>query len=84
MSIARELFLKVGPWLIAGGEEVYDTLTRAAELWREADQHFSAGVAMLGAFRAAWGRPERMLEALRAALMDFQRVVSEQSPNSPE
>jgi hypothetical protein len=84
MSIARELFLEVGPSRIARGEEAYGTLTRAAELWREANQHFSAGVAMLDAFDAAWGRPERMLEALRAALTDFQRVVSEQPPSSPE
>jgi hypothetical protein len=81
MSIARELFLEVGPSRIARGEEAYGTLTRAAELWREANQHFSAGVAMLDAFDAAWGRPERMLEALRAALTDFQRVVSEQPPS---
>jgi hypothetical protein len=62
MSIARELFLEVGQSPIARGEEAYDTLTRAAKLWREANQYFSAGVAMLAAFDAAWGRPECMLE----------------------
>jgi hypothetical protein len=84
MSIARELFLEVGPSPIARGEEAYDTLTRAAKLWREANQYFSAGVAMLAAFDAAWGRPERMLEALHAALIDFRRVVSERPPSAPE
>jgi hypothetical protein len=34
---------------------------------------------MLGAFDAAWGQPDRMLEALRLGLADFERVISEQA-----
>ena len=37
--------------------------------------HFSAGVAMLDAFYAVWGQPDRMLEALRLGLADFERVI---------
>jgi pimeloyl-ACP methyl ester carboxylesterase len=32
---------------------------------------------------AAWGRPDRMLDAIRAGLADFERVVAEHSPSSP-
>jgi hypothetical protein len=83
MSAALDLFLEAGPSGMARGEEPYSKLIRAAELWREMNQHFSAGVAMLDACRAAWGRPDRMLEALQAAQMDFRRVVGEQPPSSP-
>jgi hypothetical protein len=83
MSIARELFLEVGHPRVAAGDEAYDKLYRAAKLWRKDGQHFSAGLAMLDACYAAWGRPNRMLEALRTALTDFERVISEQPPNSP-
>src|SRR5258707_5004014 len=38
---------------------------------------------MLRASDAAWGQPERMLEAMRAGVADLERVVSEQSPSSP-
>jgi hypothetical protein len=38
---------------------------------------------MLRAVDAAWGNPIRMGEAQRTALMDFDRVVSEQAPDSP-
>jgi hypothetical protein len=83
MSIARELFLEVPPLRTAAGDDAYDKLSRAAELWREDGQHFSAAVCMLDASDAAWGRPDRMLEAIRAAVADFERVVSEQSSSSP-
>jgi hypothetical protein len=83
MSAALDLFIEARPFGIAQSEEAYSKLIRAADLWREMNQYFSAGVAMLNAFRAAWGRPDRMLEALGAAQMDFRRVVDEQPPNSP-
>ena len=83
MSAARELFLEVGPSPVGAGDDAYDKLSRAADLWRKSGQHFSAGVAMLGAFDAAWGQPDRKLEALRLGLADFERVISEQDPSSP-
>ena len=83
MSAARELFLEVPPLRVAAGDDAYDKLSRAADLWRKSGQHFSAGVAMLDAFDAAWGQPDRMLEALRLGLADFERVISEQDPSSP-
>ena len=83
MSAARELFLEVPPLPVAAGDDAYYKLSRAADLWRKSCQHFSAGVAMLDASDAAWGRPDRMLEALRLGLADFERVISEQDPSSP-
>jgi hypothetical protein len=83
MSTARELFLEVPPLHVGAGDDAYDKLSRAAELWRKDGQHFSAGVSMLDASDAAWGRPERMLEAMRAGVADLECVVSEQSPSSP-
>jgi len=83
MSAARELFLEVPPLRVAAGDDAYDKLSRAANLWRKSGQHFSAGLAMLDAFAAAWGQPDRMLEALRLGLADFERVISEQDPSSP-
>ena len=64
-------------------EGAYDKLYKAADLWRRDGEHFSAGVAMLRAVDTAWGRPERMVEAQRAALLDFDRVISEQAHDSP-
>jgi hypothetical protein len=83
MSAARDLFLEIGPLRVPAGDEAYDKLSRAADLWRRDGQHFSAGVAMLHASNAAWGRPDRMLAALRAGWADFERVNAEESPSSP-
>jgi hypothetical protein len=83
MSAARDLFLEAQPSGMAMGDEAYDKLSRAAQLWRKEGQHFSAGVAMLDASHAAWGQPARMLEALRAAMADLEVVISEQAPTSP-
>jgi len=82
MSAARELFLE-RPFLTFGDQVAYEKLCQAAELWRGDGQHFSAGVAMLSAVHAAWGHLERMLEAQRAALKDFEQVISEQALDSP-
>ena len=43
MSAARELFLEVPTWQVAAGDDAYDKLSRAAELWRKSGQDFSAG-----------------------------------------
>ena len=83
MSAARDLFFEAQPSGMAMGDEAYDKLSRAAQLWRKEGQHFSAGVAMLDASHAAWGQPARMLEALRAAMADLEVVISEQAPTSP-
>ena len=67
MSIARELFLEAGPSRFRTGIEAvkaYDKLLRAADLWREDGEFFSAGMAMLDACYAAWGHPDRMLDAI--------------------
>ena len=82
MGAARDLFRQVG-WAVHGNQDAYETLCRAAELWRVEGQLFSAGMAMLRAVDAAWGRPEIMLQAHHAALRDFERVVAEQPPNTP-
>lgn len=83
MSVARELFLDVGHPRLSAGDEAYEKLSRAAELWRKDGQHFSAGLAMLDACDAAWGQPDRMLEALEKGLTDFERAVAEEPPSSP-
>jgi hypothetical protein len=83
MSAARDLFLEVPPLRVAAGDDAYDKLSRAAELWRQEGQHFSAGVAMFDASDAAWGQPDRMLEALRLGMADLEFVISEQAPTSP-
>jgi hypothetical protein len=67
MGEARDLFRRVG-WAVHGKQDAYETLCKAAELWRAEGQPFSAGMAMLRAVDAAWGRPEVMLEAHHAAL----------------
>src|SRR5262245_1573459 len=82
MGAARGLFRQVG-WAVHGDPNAHETLRRAAELWRAEGQPFSAGIAMLRAVDAAWGRPELMLEAQRAAVHDFERVVVEQPPDTP-
>jgi hypothetical protein len=82
MGTARDLFRQVG-WAVHGKPDAYETLCRAAELWRAEGQPFSAGMAMLRAVDAAWGRPEIMLDAHHAALRDFERVVVEQPPDTP-
>jgi hypothetical protein len=82
MGAARDLFREVG-WPVHGKPDAYEALCRAAELWREEGQPFSAGMAMLRAVDAAWGRPEIMLDAHRAALRDFEHVVVEQPPDTP-
>ncbi len=82
MGAARDLFRQVG-WLAQHKPDAYETLCRAAELCRAEGQPFSAGMAMLRAVDAAWGRPELMLDAHRAALRDFECVVAERPPASP-
>src|SRR5271166_6588920 len=82
MSAARDLFREVG-WAFHGKPDAYEALCRAAERWRAEGQPFSAGMAMLRAVYAAWGQPEIMLDAHRAALRDFERVVVEQPPDTP-
>ena len=82
MGTARDLFRRVG-WAVHGKPDAYETLCRAAELWRAEGQPFSTGMAMLRAVDAAWGRPEIMLDAHHAALRDFERVVVEQPPDTP-
>ena len=82
MSAARDLFRGVG-WAVPGKPDAYEALCRAAEVWRAEGQPFSAGMAMLRAVDAAWGQPEIMLDAHRAALRDFERVVAEQPPDMP-
>jgi hypothetical protein len=77
MGAAHDLFVEVG-WAVYGKPEAYDKLCRAAELWRADGQPFSAGMAMLRAVDAAWGQPERMLEAQQVALRDFERVVAQE------
>jgi hypothetical protein len=83
LSAARDLFFEVG-WMPKGQADQgeYQKLCQAADLWRRDGQHFSAGIAMLRAVDAAWGDPERMSEAQRAALPDFDRVISEYAPES--
>ena len=85
MSNARDLFLECSlPGLIGPGNEIaYGKLRQAADLWRGSGQHFSAGVAMLRAVDAAWGRPDQMLDAQRSALLDFDRVLFENAPETP-
>jgi hypothetical protein len=83
MSVARELFLDIGPSPVPAGDEAYDKLSRAAELWRSDGQHFSAGVAMLRASDAVWGHPDRMRVAFQAGYADFERVNAEEPLSSP-
>ncbi len=83
MSAARELFLSIG-WIVNGNEGAHEKPCQVAELWRADGQHFSAGIAMLRAIDAAWGHPDRMLEAQNAALRDFEKVISEQTDDKPE
>ena len=82
MGAARDLFREVG-WAVHGKPDAYEKLCKAAELSRAEGQPFSAGMAMLRAVDAAWGRPEIMLDAHHAALRDFERVVVEQPPDTP-
>jgi hypothetical protein len=80
MSAARDLFGEVGPF--AKGDDGYDKLRRAAELWRSDGQYFSTALAELAASDAAWGNPDRMLVAAQAGLSDLERVVAEEEPGS--
>lgn len=83
MSTARELFLgTMHPLGVPGDDSAYERLCHAAELWRGEGLDFSAGVAMSRAVDAAWGRPERMLEAQSVALCDFGQVLSERPADS--
>ena len=50
-----------------GNELTFQKLNGAAEIWRAAGQHFSAGMAMSIAENLAWGQPSQMAEAQRAA-----------------
>jgi hypothetical protein len=60
---ARDLFFEVWPIVPRGDEVSYRKLTEAARLWREKNQHFGAGIAMLRAADAAWGNPDRMIDS---------------------
>jgi hypothetical protein len=81
MGAARDLFLEIG-WNVHGNKIAHDKLCQAAELWRGEGQYFSAGIAMSRASDAAWGSPDRMIDAQRAAMVDFHRVIADQPPNS--
>ncbi len=83
MSEARDLWGSVNRLAIPGSDEDFDKLCRAAELWRNAGQLFSAGACMMDACRLAWGKPERMLAALRTAVADLERVVAERPEDEP-
>src|SRR5262245_57740677 len=82
MSAGRDLFLQIERF-VHGDLVAYDKLYQAAELWRSDGQHFSAGIAMSAAVDAAWGQPERMLEAHNAARSDFEHVISEEAADTP-
>ncbi len=84
MSEALELYSASvrKAFLTSGSETAFQQLNQAAELWRELGQHFSAGMAMSAAIRAAWGRPELMAEARNASLEDFRAAVVGNPPES--
>jgi hypothetical protein len=82
MSAGRDLFLQIGRF-VHGDVGAHNKLCEAAKLWRADAQHFSAGIAMSAAVDAAWGQPERMLEAHNAARNDFEHVVSEEAADTP-
>jgi hypothetical protein len=63
--------------------DAYARLCQAAELWRIDAEYFSAGMAMLRASDAAWGHPDQMLTAHRAAVMNFEQVMLGNPPDSP-
>lgn len=85
MSEARQLYIEChSAGLFApGNEAAFERLKRAADLWRETGQHFSAGVAMSRAVHVAWGHPDQMAEVHNAALGDFQNALSSNPPASP-
>jgi hypothetical protein len=83
MSAARDLFLQVNWFSGRGDTAAYDKLCQAAELWRNDRQDFSAGIAMSRACDAAWGRPDDMLRAQQAAIMDYEQAIANNSPESP-
>ena len=85
VSTARELFLgSNGSFVMPGDEIAYARFCQAAVLWRAGANHFSAGMAMLRASDAAWGNPNRMLEAQLVAISDFERVVTDRPTDSVE
>ncbi|MBI4488086.1 MAG: hypothetical protein HY694_03285 [Deltaproteobacteria bacterium] len=75
MSEAHQLYVDSYRDALFGPEKeaAFERLMRAASLWREVGQHFSAAVAASNAMHAAWGRPDRIAEAENTALADFQR-----------
>src|SRR5437016_3141331 len=83
MSTARELFSSALPLHVPGNDDAYEKLSRAAELWRSDGQHFSAGVCMMDACHAAWGRADRILDAMRMAVADLERVIAEEPQSAP-
>ena len=83
MSAARDLFLQRNSYVAPGDMDAYARLCQAAELWRIDGEYFSAGMAMLRASDAAWGHPDQMLSAHRAAVMDFEQVMLGNPPDSP-
>ena len=82
MSAGRDLFLQIERF-VHGDLVAHDKLCQAAKLWRADGQPFSAGIAMSAAVDAAWGQPERMLEAHDAARNDFEHVISEEAADTP-
>jgi hypothetical protein len=86
MSEAREIYIENsrGAFFSPDKGTALERIQQAADLWRAAGQHFSAGIAMSAAVQAAWGSPDKMAEFQNMAIQDFQRVVLEKSPSSPE
>jgi hypothetical protein len=82
MGAARQLFIEVG-WVRPGDEVAYQKLCSVAELWRGEGQPFSAGLAMLRAADAAWGNPDRMIDAYHLAIKDFEKTLEQEQPYAP-
>ena len=83
MSEARDLYSAAFQAFAPGNEAAFEQFNRAADLWRNAGQDFSAGMAMSAAVMMAWGRPDRMAEAQNASLRDFQSSVVNNARASP-
>ena len=84
MSEAREIYVESRHAFFSSGDAtVLEHFKQAADLWRAAGQHFSAGMAMSAAVHAAWGRPDEMTDVGNAALQDFQRAILDNPSMSP-
>jgi len=77
MSAARDLFLSVPPF--EKSETAFNSLSKAAELWRISGLRFSAGMAMLRACDAAWGNPQLMQNAISSAIEDFSAAAESET-----